>query len=215
MVVLQRHPYPAVVGIDPSLTSTGVAVIDPNKPYPRTLTVASKGKADADWGARAARIFSLARSIAHHVPMGSLVIIEAPAYSRSMATSASQHDRAGLWWELYRLLDDEQDARIIAVPPTVRAKYATGKGNASKDAVLAAAVRRYTNTDIGGNDMADAMVLAALGARLIGAPVDEVPKLNLTALATVKYDGPRYTEPPAPVGGTGGSVVTSGEPTLF
>ena len=73
---------------------------------------------------------------------------------------------------------------VLPVPPSCRAKYATGKGNAGKDEVLLAVARRYPHAPVGGNDEADALVLAAMGARLLGEPVeDSLPKAHLDALA--------------------------------
>src|SRR5690606_742936 len=113
---------------------------------------------------------------------GAMVVIEAPAYSRA---TGSATDRAGLWWAVYDTL--AESCVVLPVMPNVRAKYATGKGNAGKDAVLAAAVRRYPSIDISGNDTADAVVLMAIGRRLLGEPIDDpMPALNLSALATLK-----------------------------
>ncbi|MGX1809732.1 hypothetical protein ACWIGI_28760 [Nocardia sp. NPDC055321] len=92
-------------------------------------------------------------------------------------------DRHGLWWLIYDTLA-EQGHWVIAVPPPNRAKYATGRGNAGKDAVLAAAVRRYPAIDIIiNNNIADAVILMAIGCRLLGEPIDEpLPATNLAAL---------------------------------
>ena len=64
-----------------------------------------------------------------------LVVIEAP--SLGQARQGGTLDRHGLWWlildRLYTL-----DIPVVAVTPAARAKYATGKGNAAKDAVLLA-----------------------------------------------------------------------------
>ena len=80
----------------------------------------------------------------------------------------------------------------MPVPPSCRAKYATGKGNAGKDEVLLAASRRYPHAPIVGNDDADAVVLAAIGARLLGEPVeDSLPKTHLDALAKLTLPGHR------------------------
>ena len=74
-------------------------------------------------------------------------------------------------------------APILTVPPPTRAMFATGRGNAGKDEVLAAAIRRYPAWGIAGNDIADATVLAAIGARLLGHPLEEsLPQTHLRAL---------------------------------
>ena len=59
----------------------------------------------------------------------------------------------------------------MTIPPASLKMYATGKGNASKDAVLAAAIRRYPDVEFDGNDAADALILAAMGADHLGFPL--------------------------------------------
>jgi hypothetical protein len=54
--------------------------------------------------------------------------------------------------------------------------------------VLAAVVRRYPHADITGNDIADALVLAAMGARQLGFPIEEsLPQANQAALAKINW----------------------------
>ena len=43
-------------------------------------------------------------------------------------------------------------------------------------------VRRYPHVDVTGNDEADALVLAAIAARLDGHPVDEIPAAHVATL---------------------------------
>ncbi|MFI6368681.1 hypothetical protein ACIBG0_38865 [Nocardia sp. NPDC050630] len=173
--------FDTVVGLDLSLTSTGLAVIGPDLP-PWCGTIGTKGT-DADpWPVRYRRLIDLTRRILPAIPDCALVVLEAPAYSRN---TGKAFDRAGLWWMLYDLLVGTTRT-VLPVAPNLRAKYATGKPGASKDAVLAAAVRRYPDIDITGNDTADAVVLAAIGRRLLGQPIDDpMPALNLSALATL------------------------------
>ncbi|WP_064442604.1 hypothetical protein [Hoyosella altamirensis] len=173
------------VGLDLSLTSTGVAIITKDGIFPRRIQ--SKGKKTDSWATRYQRLTMLAGEIADCVPPRSVVAVESPSYASNV--SASQHDRSGLWWLVYRQLMLNKQCTIVPVAPTVRAKYATGKGNAGKDAVLAAVVRRYTqvDTDINGNDVADAVVLAAIAARLWGDPVeDALPRTHLDALTKLE-----------------------------
>lgn len=171
-----------VVGLDLSLTSTGIAIMAYDQP-PWCGTIESTGKADAGWSARHRRLDQLTTRIMNPIPEDALVVLEAPAYSR---TTGAQHDRSGLWWLMYDLLSGYRGRTILPVMPNLRAKYATGKGTAGKDAVLAAAVRRYPSIAISGNDTADAVVLMAIGRRLLGEPIDDpMPAANLAALATL------------------------------
>ncbi|MBF6326537.1 hypothetical protein IU451_28975 [Nocardia cyriacigeorgica] len=175
--------FDAVVGIDLSLTSTGVAFIEPRGDVRWTKTITTTGHRDDTWEQRGRRIGRILDEVCctfiEWGIRGSLVALEAPSYG---STTGSVWDRAGVWWHVYTELIASGHT-VLPVAPTVRAKYATGKGTAGKDAVLAAAVRRYADIEITGNDTADAVVLAAIGCRLIGQPIDDpMPALNLTAL---------------------------------
>ncbi|MFI7191442.1 hypothetical protein ACIBQ0_17045 [Nocardia nova] len=164
-----------VVGIDPSLTSTGVAISGTPVQVAR---IQSKGTENDTWQQRFDRISAVAHQIAADIPNGSLTVIEAPSYG---SVGGAKHDRVGLWWFTYRLLE-AKGCRIIPVAPSQRSKYATGSGRAHKDHVLAAAVKRYPDIDITGNDVADAVILMAMGCRLAGRPIDNVPATHLAAL---------------------------------
>jgi crossover junction endodeoxyribonuclease RuvC len=173
-----------IVGIDLSLTCTGVAIIRDGQAITGRIT--SKGKADATLDQRVIRLHNLALEIGLRAADAKpdLVLIEAPAYSKSMG---SMHDRSGLWWLTVDLIDS-LDRPIVEVTSGGRAKYATGKGNASKDDVLSAVVRRYSTVDVNGNDEADALILAAMGARHLGSPIEEsLPKVNLEAMSGVAW----------------------------
>lgn len=74
----------------------------------------------------------------------------------------------------------------VEVPPSCRAKYATGKGNAGKDAVLAEAIRRL---DYGGHshDEADALWLLAMTLDRYGIHRSNVPKSHRAGLEKVPW----------------------------
>lgn len=175
--------FDAVVGIDLSLTSTGIAFVETDGDVRWTKTITTTGHRDDTWEQRSRRIGRILDEVCctfiEWGIRGSLVALEAPSYG---STTGSVWDRAGAWWHVYTELTASGQT-VLPVAPTVRAKYATGKGTAGKDAVLAAAVRRYADIDITGNDTADAVILAAIGCRLAGTPIDDpMPALNLTAL---------------------------------
>ena len=112
-----------------------------------------------------------------------LALIESPAHSQ---TAGSHHDRSGLWWGIVDVLH-AHDLPVVEVAPQQLKMYATGKGNAAKDAVLLATARRFPDVDLLDNNQADALWLAAMGARHLGHPVDDVPQLNQTAMAAVRW----------------------------
>jgi crossover junction endodeoxyribonuclease RuvC len=173
---LTPHRGTGAVGIDLSLASTGLA--DAAGSVLRVQTKPTRG-ADplTDTLARLERITGAVRQWA---VLAELVTIEGPSYGQGR--QGGEHARAGLWWAVVRTLVDNGH-RIIVVPPATLKTYATGKGNASKDTVLAAVVKRYPAHDVTGNDVADAVTLAAIGARILGRPIDDpMPKTHLRAL---------------------------------
>lgn len=178
---------PTVVGIDTSLTSTGLALLR-DTGIPVLARVRSAGKKDDTLAMRFQRLDKLGASIIAFVQEAKpdLVVIEGP----SMASQHGHpHDRSGLWW-LVAFSLHKLGLPTMEVPPNNRIKYATGKGAgplASKDAVLTAVVRRYSDIEVANNDEADAVLLAAIGMRMLGAPLEpSLPQANLDALTKLK-----------------------------
>lgn len=178
----------SVIGIDPSLTSTGIAHVRDGQ-IVLIGHVGSKGKADDTLGMRWARLNLLGAQVMAQAAAAQpdLAVIEGP----SMASKFGHpHDRSGLWWQLVSRLMGA-GIKVVEVPPSNRMKYATGKGNAAKDAVLTDVVRRYqaqTTHAIAKNDQADALVLAAMGSRHLGQPVESsLPLSHLAAMDKVAW----------------------------
>ena len=171
-----------IIGIDPSLTATGIALIDTNYPdhiHTETIRSAKTGNTIPH---RLTRFGTVADTLLDTIPTHPApdhAIIEGPAYA---AHGAGTWDRAGMWWNIARILH-RLDIPTIEVPPATRCQYATGRGNADKDVVMISTVRRYPTADITNNNEADALILAAIGARLHGHPIDDIPKANLRSLA--------------------------------
>lgn len=178
-----------VVGIDLSLTSTGLiackggSIVDMEN-------VKSKGTRKDALADRRERLFAIANEVVAFVEdvNTDVVVIEAPSYGSKFG---SQHDRSGLWWLVVNaLLGDKYPYPIAMVAPQSRAKYGTGKGNAKKDVVLAHVIERYQDLapgKIANDDLADALLLAAMGSRWYGYQVEatEPPEANLEALNAV------------------------------
>lgn len=174
----------SVTGVDLSLTSTGVCRIDGfgNPALVSTWRLKSAGGKHDSVAERADRIVDLAERVLRCVGADDLVVIEGPSLGQSR--QGGEHLRAGLWWWLVGTLN-LQGRQVVEVSPAQVKKYATGKGSAGKDEVLAAVVRRYLDVPVAGNDVADALVLAAIGRRLLGEPIEaSLPQANLTACRT-------------------------------
>lgn len=181
----ESHPNSLrIVGLDLSLTATGVAILAADQA--RAMTIRSKGKADDGLLSRALRLHNLSLDILHVALTADVVIIEQPAYGQ---TGGSHHDRSGLWWLVMDGLTTDVDGeRFAEATPQAVKMYATGKGNASKSEVLAAVIKRYPAADVANDNEADALVLAAIGARLAGKPIEEsLPVANLRAMDKVRW----------------------------
>lgn len=181
----------AVVGLDLSLTATGIAT------HEGVQTITSKGKAGATLIERSARLHDLAMDVGaavdavafrHRMLHGGrvLVVVEGPSMGSS-SRGGAHHDRAGLWWLVVDELCGSSFADVVEVPPALVKKYATGRGNAGKDEVLAAVVRRYSDVEVTNNNEADALVLRAMGCDRLGQPLAVVPQVHRAALDKVAW----------------------------
>lgn len=173
-----------VYGLDLSLTATGIAALSIDvmtlTPSWQAFTVKSTGHDDDPWHVVHDRIVRLTGLITEPIldTRPDLVVMEGPAPA---AKGGHQHDRSGLWWRIYAVVSEV--APLAIVKPNSRAKYATGKGNAGKDEVLLAVSRRYPEAPIRNNNEADAVALAAMGARWLGWPIDTpLPARHIEAM---------------------------------
>ena len=170
-----------ISAVDPSMTSTGLAnvKVSPDDLIEwQTALVKSvaNGDAYAVLNARFDRMVDRVMWTMNQWGQPDLIVMEGP----SMQSKGRQHTMAGYWWKTYSALATL--APVLIVPPPNRAMYATGNGSSGKDVVMLAASRKYPNAPITNNDNADAVVLAAMGARVMGQAVDSLPKTHLRAL---------------------------------
>lgn len=172
-----------IIGLDPSLTRTGAASIDTITGSIHTDNYETTKTGD-DLASRLARFHTVTGWLRDFMPADTtLALIEGPSFG---SKGAGTWDRAGLWWHIARTII-RCDIPIIEVAPAQRMMYATGKGRADKDKVMLAAQRRYPDVELGSNDEADALVIAAMGARLVGYPIEvTLPKAHVDAIAKLK-----------------------------
>lgn len=141
-----------VIGIDPSLTSTGVA-----SPLGWTEAIKTKKLRGLP------RLRSILDELRTYTLGATLVVIEGPSYGHA---GFRQHEElVALRWMIYDLLD-RADTPCVLVPPSSLKLWATGKGNASKEDVAAAMDRRHNGEFLAKKrfDEADALALAEMGA---------------------------------------------------
>ncbi|TLQ48121.1 crossover junction endodeoxyribonuclease RuvC [Streptomyces marianii] len=162
-------PRPLVVGLDLSLTSTGVA----GEGW--TDRIRTKLRGDE-------RLRHLVGAVAPFVKAADLVVMEGPSYGH--AALAGHEDLAGLR-VLVRQFCYRQSIPYAVIPPSTLKLYATGYGKASKGEVRSAVADLYGVYTEGAAryDEADAYVAMAAGMAWLGYPLAAVPERNGKALA--------------------------------
>ncbi|SFE55170.1 Holliday junction resolvasome RuvABC endonuclease subunit [Actinopolyspora alba] len=179
-----RTAATTVAAIDPSLASTGLARLTTREGrwVAETSLVTSTGRRSDTLRQRHQRLRDITTDVTDYVADADLVVIEGPAMA---SRGGSTVDRHGLWWRIVATVTDRSTPMLV-VPPTSRAKFATGKGNADKAAVAAAVVRMWPEADIATSDAADALALASLGAAAADLPVPfPLPQYRTDVLAAV------------------------------
>lgn len=161
-----------IVGLDLSLTSTGVAT--PEGTF--LLEPRTKGLE---------RLIEIRRGIDAFIydfgRPAELVVIEGYSY-------ASQHvaHQLGELGGMVRLYLYEHGFRFAVVPPKKLRLYATGSGGAAKEAALAGAVKR-SGIEFRRHDEAEAWWLRMMGHDAMGEPQFELPVKNREALKGVEW----------------------------
>lgn len=169
---------PRVLGLDLSLTGTGIARLGADGV--ELLRTVRPGKAT---GHERMEMIMEAIHEAQRLAYLDLVVIEGPSYGSQRKAQRGHHERAGLWWLVAHGLYAQWGSYAV-VAPMARAKYATGNGGSNKRAVLAAVRERYGHLveRVGNDNEADALVLAHMGVDHLGGHLVDVPSVNREAL---------------------------------
>ncbi|MFB4424847.1 hypothetical protein C5F59_027675 [Streptomyces sp. QL37] len=160
---------PLVIGLDLSLTCTGVAGVG------WTDIVRTKRRGDA-------RLHYLATAVGDFIKAADMVVMEGPSFGHG--AMAGHEELAGL-----RILVRQYCYRhripYGVVPPSSLKMFATGRGNATKGEVRSGVADRYGHhtEGVGRYDQADAYTALAMGLHHLGHPLAEAPERALKALA--------------------------------
>ena len=173
-----RPPDP--VGLDLSLTSTGLAIGD------NTYAI----RTDKMRGpTRLAHIRDrIHEHLANHLhDHGGDLVIVVEGYS--FASKNSHAHALGELGGVMRLWFHDHGFPIVEVPPTCRAKFATGKGNASKSEVVSAVSARTGRVweGSGAEDECDAWILQEMGLTHLGRGRYDWPAANRNALSKIDW----------------------------
>jgi Holliday junction resolvasome RuvABC endonuclease subunit len=161
----------AVIGLDLSLTATGIAYADGS-----TTTVKTRA-ADGD-----RRLLHIVAAVTEALdPDTCLVVLEdLPTHAHSAGITGMVHGAVRA-----ALLD--QHAPYALVPPATLKSYATGRGNADKTAMALEAFKR-SGAEFSDDNQCDAAWLRWAGLDWLGAPAFSVPQAQRERL--VKVDWP-------------------------
>lgn len=171
------------VGIDPSLTCTGLAVVGENRAT--SVHTFPTSTQDADLADYDRRVQYITGKTLMAAPKRCLTVIEAP-FVPHHGGAGQVIERA--WLFGFIVSQFLRRGPVVAVSAKTRAKYATGNGNASKKEVLAAMRDRFPDLSIRDDNAADGLALAAMGARWLGFPIDGEPsKPQLEAMRAVRW----------------------------
>jgi Holliday junction resolvasome RuvABC endonuclease subunit len=163
-----------LMGLDLSLTSTGYCV----NGSAGSISVKSNGTD------RLIEIRDLVGKVVKDNNV-SCAIIEGYAFSSRNSQSHSIGELGGV----IKTYLQESGIPFVTVPPKCRAKFATGKGNASKNEVISSISARtgIVWSNPGADDKCDAWLLEEMGLSRIGTPRFNWPKENLLGLEAVDW----------------------------
>lgn len=172
-----------IIGLDLSLTSTGWSCNGEQGVF------ASKNNGVVRLGEIETNISKLVSGITNPA-----VMLE----GYSFASRSGQAFSIGELGGVVRLLLHKMNTPVVVIPPTCRAKFATGRGNASKNEVVSSVSAKtgIVWSGKGADDMCDAWILEEMGLYVLGKPRYEWAKANTDALKTIDW---------SQIGGTGAS----------
>ena len=161
-----------VIGIDLSLNSTGMACS-----HGPVLVKPNKDERGLD------RVETVTGQLLEHMDLhiDPVVVLEGYAMGGKGRVFDIAEMGGVLKWRL-RLAN----IPLSIVPPTSRAKFITGKGNANKAMVVSFATLKREMV-FNSDDEADAWVLYQMGMTQLGQSSLNIPKINLTAMEKVDW----------------------------
>ncbi|WP_141211273.1 RuvC family protein [Enemella dayhoffiae] len=170
-----------VIGIDPSLTATGICTTAGDLITLRSTPTAGGLPEEL------ARIEALTGRILAHADGADVAVIEAPSFGQSR--QGGEHIRAGLWWMIVAALT-HADISTVRVPPAALKKFATGRGNATKPDMRMALYQR-ASIDCRDDNQVDAFWLRQIGLHHLDHPdAIRLPATHLVGLAKVDWPIP-------------------------
>ncbi|MEV7264674.1 crossover junction endodeoxyribonuclease RuvC [Micromonospora aurantiaca] len=175
-----NRPVTTVLGIDASLTATGLAAWRDGRISTTTI------RTGPEMGDNRVRRHYIAAHITPMVTRNTLAIKEAAVlYKGPKRQGGNALELAALAGVIEEALY-VRGVRIVVVQPTQVKQFATGSGTADKDDMVAAA-REQLGVQVANDNEADGLWLAAMGLHRYGQPLDphRIAALRARVLAKV------------------------------
>jgi Holliday junction resolvasome RuvABC endonuclease subunit len=163
-----------ILGLDLSLTSTGWATNG------KTGSISVKTK-------ESQRLYDIRKEINRIVEENNVTAVVVEGYA--FAARNSQSHKIGELGGVIRLMLFKLGIPYVEVPPTCRAKFATGRGNAAKTEVISAVSARtgIVWSGKGADDEVDAWLLEEMGLHAIDEGRYDWPSANKDAMKTIDW----------------------------
>lgn len=156
---------PGVLGVDPSLSGTGLAWGD-------DATSTCGGTGDQ-------RLWVITHAIRELGRLDLAVVEDLPTHGMGAG-------KTGMAQGAVRLALMSTLTPYVLVPPATLKTYATGRGNATKPDMRVSMLSRF-GTDLRDENQVDAWWLRAMGMDYLGAPIVTLPQTHRRALDKVEW----------------------------
>lgn len=163
LTIPPAEELPRVVGLDLSITATGVAHWDGT-----THTIRTRSDDDA-------RLTEIRDAITDAITGATLAVVE------DLPTHAHGAGITGMVHGVVRLILIDHAIPYALVPPATLKRYATGRGNATKSDMRMALYQR-TGADLRDDNQVDAAWLRYMGLDALGHPIVALPKQQRDAM---------------------------------
>ncbi len=160
---------PTILALDLSLTATGYCLDGESG----VIRVKSKGMQ---------RLWDIRHRIVPMADNADVLVLEGYSFG-SQGRSVYQIGELG---GVIRFAAFVTGTTTVEVAPSTLKKFATGRGNSPKDAMIAAAIRRF-GFEGSDNNEADAFLLWCMARHAYGDPVADVPQAQAAALEKVQW----------------------------
>ena len=179
-----------VIGVDPSLTATGIVVIrDGNVELAATTKNRPElGTTERVRLIRALIIDTIFDEDGLHSEFPDLIVIEGFSFA---SKGRSVFETAYLGWRIREDLESfrtEENIPWIEVPPTQLKRFATGVGTANKEIVMQQVLKRW-GYEAPNNNLADAFVLAKIGEAYL-SNINGLTQIQQGVISSLKGEKP-------------------------